>query len=436
MKHIVTILLCLAWSGLQAQLTKTELQVLKNVEKNYAESVTFLEKTVNINSGTYNVAGVKKAGMAYKEVLDQLGFATKWIDMPPAMKRAGHLVGEIKGTKGKRLLLIGHIDTVFEPDGKGTGPAWVRKDSIAYGPGSNDMKSGNMVMLYALKALKEAGLLQDRQVIVILHGDEESTGRPLDISRKEIVEYAQRSDVALCFETGTGFGYATVARRGASGWALKVTGKQGHSSRIFREDAGAGAIYEASRILQRFYNELQEPYLTYSPGLILGGTDVSMDSTGTAGSVSGKSNIISNTVVVRGDLRFISEEQKMKTREKMKAIVKESLPLTSAEITFGDSYPAMSPTDGNYALLSKFSKVNMDLGLGEVKPWDPGQRGAGDISFIAQYLDCLDGLGAMGGNAHAPEEFINLNSLQNVEKRVAVLIHRLTNEKIEVKTGK
>lgn len=436
MKNLVTLFLCLAWSGLQAQLTKTELQVLKNVEKNYAESLTFLERTVNINSGTYNIEGVKRAGMVYKEALDQLGFTTKWIDMPAEMKRAGHLVGEIKGKKGKRLLLIGHIDTVFEPDGKESGSAWTRKDSIAYGPGTNDMKSGNMVMLYALKALKEAGLLQDRQVIVIMHGDEESAGRPLDISRKDIVEYAQRSDVALCFETGTGFGYATVARRGASGWELKVTGKQGHSSGIFRKNVGAGAIYEASRILQRFYNELQEPYLTYNPGIILGGTDVSIDSTGTVGAASGKSNIISNTVLVRGDLRFISEEQKEKTREKMKAIVKESLPVTNAEITFRDGYPAMSPTDGNYALLSKFSKVNMGLGLGEVKPWDPGQRGAGDISFIAQYLDCLDGLGAMGGGAHAPEEFVNLNSLQNVEKRVAVFIHRLTSEKIELKTGK
>lgn len=436
MKSLVTLLLCLVWSGLQAQLTKTEVQILKNVEKNYAESVSFLEKTVNINSGTYNIEGVKKAGMVYKELLDQLGFTTQWIDMPAEMKRAGHLVGEIKGKKGKRLLLIGHIDTVFEPDGKGTGSAWIRKDSIAYGPGSNDMKSGNMVMLYALKALKDAGLLQDRQVIVIIHGDEESAGRPLDISRKHIIEYAQRSDVALCFETGTGFGYATVARRGASGWELKVTGKQGHSSAIFRKNAGAGAIYEASRILQRFYSELQEPYLTYNPGIILGGTDVSIDSTGTEGSASGKTNIISNTVVVRGDLRFISEEQKAKAREKMKAIVNESLPVTSAEIKFTDGYPAMSPTDGNYALLSKFSKVNMDLGLGEVKPWDPGQRGAGDISFIAQYLDCLDGLGAMGGGAHAPEEFVNLNSLQNVEKRVAVFMHRLTNEKIDLKTGK
>lgn len=417
-----------------AQLTKTELQILKNVERNYEESVAFLEKTVNINSGTYNIEGVKKAGLIYKDFLDQLGFTTKWVDMPAEMKRAGHLIGEIKGKKGKRLLLIGHIDTVFEPGSSFL--TWTRKDSVAWGPGANDMKGGNMVMLYALKAMKDAGLLQDRQVIVILHGDEEHAGRPIDISRKDIVDAARRSDIALCFETGTGFNYATVARRGSSNWHLEVTGKQGHSSGIFTANAGAGAIYETSRILNRFYSELQEQYLTYNPGIILGGTQVSTDSTGTEGQASGKTNVIANTTVVNGDLRFISEEQKQRTREKMKAIVAESLPGTKSVITFDDGYPSMPPTDGNMEVLNRLSKVNIDMGLGEVKPYDPGRRGAGDISFVAQYLDCLDGLGAMGGGAHAPGEFINLNTLQNIEKRVALLCYRITNEKITVQPKK
>lgn len=428
MKIYLAIAFLIAGNTVYAQLTKTELQIMKNVETSYEESVAFLEKTVNINSGTYNVEGVKKVGLIYKEFLDQLGFTTRWIDMPSEMKRAGHLIGEIKGKKGKRLLLIGHIDTVFEPESNFL--SWNRKDSLAWGPGVNDMKGGNMVMLYALKAMKDAGMLKDRQVIVILHGDEESAGRPIDISRKDIIEAAQRSDIALCFETGTGFNYATVARRGSSGWHLEVTGKQGHSSGIFTANAGAGAVYEASRILNRFYTDLQEQYLTYNPGIILGGTQVKTDTTGTEGNVSGKTNIIANTTVVNGDLRFISEEQKQRTREKMKAIVAESLPGTRSVITFSDGYPSMPPTDGNMEVLSRFSKVSVDLGFGEVQPFDPGRRGAGDISFVAQYLDCLDGLGAMGGNAHAPGEFINLNSLQSIEKRAALLFYRITNEKI------
>jgi glutamate carboxypeptidase len=283
-----------------------------------------------------------------------------------------------------------------------------------------------MVMLYALKALKEAGLLQDRQIIVILHGDEEDAGNPIDISRRDIVEAAKRSDIALCFETGTGFNYGTVARRGSSNWQLKVTGKQSHSSGIFSDNAGAGAIYETSRILNRFYTELKEEFLTYSPGLIIGGTQAATDPTGTEGTASGKSNVIANTTIVNGDLRFISEEQKARTREKMRAIVKESLPRTSAEITFEDGYPSMPPTDGNMAVLKVLSQVSVDLGKGEVKPYNPGLRGAGDISFIAQYLDCLDGLGVMGGGAHSPNEFVHLKSIPDIEKRVALLIHRLS----------
>src|SRR5579859_892215 len=297
-------------------ISKHEMQLLSIVGKNYEESVKFLESTVNINSGTHNQEGVKKAGLIYKAELEKLGFATRWISMPAEMKRAGHLYAEIKGNTGKRLLLIGHLDTVFEPDSPVQ--TWVRKDTVAAGPGTNDMKGGNMIIIYALKALKEAGLLKDRQVIVIMHGDEESSGKPLSISRRDIIEAAQRSDMALCFETGTGMDYATIARRGSSSWTLTVTGKQAHSGGIFNKSTGAGAIYESARVLNRFYSELREQYLTYSPGLVLGGTQVVMDSSGTEGTASGKINIVPNTTVVKGDLRFISEEQKNKAREKMK----------------------------------------------------------------------------------------------------------------------
>ncbi|MCC9168591.1 M20/M25/M40 family metallo-hydrolase [Pontibacter harenae] len=411
-------------SSYAQKLSKQETQIIKNVEKNSPEAIHFLEETVNINSGTLNVAGVKKAGALYKKMLDEMGFTTTWIDMPSEMNRGGHLIGEIKGKKGKKLLLIGHIDTVFEPDSPFQ--KWKFQDSIAVGPGTSDMKGGNMVMLYALKALHEAGQLKDRQITVILHGDEESAGRPLDISRKDIIKAAKKNDIALSFEGSTGFNYATIARRGASGWFLKVTGKQAHSSGIFSDISGAGSVYEASRILNRFYEELQEVYLTFNPGLILGGTEVSLDSSGTKGNVSGKTNLVANTTIVKGDLRFLSEEQKERAREKMRAIVAESLPVTHAEISFSDGYPSMPPTDGNMAVLNVLSKVSIDLGQGEVKPWDPGKRGAGDISFVAQYLDSLDGLGVMGGNAHAPEEYVDLTTLEDIVKRTAILVHRLT----------
>lgn len=406
------------------QLSKAEKQILRQVEKNHAASVDFLEETVNINSGTYNPEGVRKAGVLYQKMLDEMGFATRWVEMPDSLKRGGHLIGEISGNRGKRLLLIGHIDTVFEPDSPFQ--RWTAQDSIATGPGANDMKGGNMVMLYALKALQEAGQLKDKNIIVILHGDEESPGKPLSISRKDIVELAQRSDIGLGFETGTGFNYATVARRGSSSWTLSVEGKQAHSSGIFSEGTGAGAVYETARILNRFYKELREENLTFNPGLILGGTEVNMSESGTEGNASGKTNLVANTTIVKGDLRFISEEQKERARAGMKAIVAESLPQTEASITFEDGYPAMPPTAGNQALLKVLSQVGQDLGQGEVVAYDPGKRGAADISFIARYVDGLDGLGVMGSNAHAPGETVDLTTLEDIVKRTAILLYRLS----------
>lgn len=425
---LLLFLLCMSCLVTHAQkLSKAEKQIIKQVEKHHDASVRFLEETVNINSGTYNPEGVRQVASLYKEMLDEMGFATSLVELPDSLERGPHLIGEIKGNKGKRLLLIGHLDTVFEPDSPFQ--RWTSQDSIATGPGANDMKGGNMVIMYALKAMQEAGQLKDRNIIVILHGDEESPGKPLSISRKDIVEAAQRSDIGLGFETGTGFNYATVARRGSSSWTLTVQGKQAHSSGIFSENTGAGAVYEASRILHRFYEELREENLTFNPGLILGGTQVTIDSSGTQGRASGKTNLVANTTIVKGDLRFISEEQKERAREKMRAIVAESLPHTQASIAFSDGYPAMPPTPGNQALLEELSQVSQDLGQGEVMAYDPGKRGAADISFIAQYVDGLDGLGVMGSKAHAPGETVDLRTLEDIVKRTAILLHRLTSEK-------
>jgi glutamate carboxypeptidase len=408
------------------KLTKPELAIVKSVEKNHAVAVKFLESTININSGTYNTEGVKKVGAVYQKMLDDMGFTTSWVDMPASMRRGGHLVAEIKGTKGKRILLNSHMDTVF--DLNSPFQKWTVKDSIASGPGTNDTKGGIMIMLYALRALYETGQLKDRQIVVIIHGDEESAGSPIEISRKDLVDAAKRSDVALCFETGKEFNSASVARRAGSGWTLKVTAKQSHSGQIFSEKAGPGAIYETARILNRFQQELKEKYLTFSPGIMVAGVEADLDSTGLRGTAFGKSNIVATTSVVKGDLRYISVEQLNRAREKMRTIVKEGFPHTEAEILFtGGSQDAMPPTEGNIRLLGILSKASQDLGQGPVTAFDPALRGGGDMTQIAKYLDIVDGLGAIGGNSHSPEEYINLNYVKGITKRTAVFIHRLSN---------
>ena len=420
-------LLLLTTSNAQ-KLSKNEKKVVKSIEKNNAQAISFLEKVVNINSGTLNLKGVEMVGKEFATAFTEIGFESTWIPMPEEMNRAGHLFAEIKGTKGKKLLLIGHLDTVFEEDSPFQTFKLVN-DSIAHAPGGNDMKGGNVIVLYALKALRENGLLDDAQIIVAFTGDEESTGSPLEKSRHDLIEAAKRSDIGLGFETSTGFNYATVARRGSSGWKVEVEGKRAHSSSIFSEDTGAGAIFEMSRILNGFYTDVKgEDLLTFNPGTLVGGTFVEFDEMTSKGSVFGKTNVVAQKAEVRGGLRFISEEQKERARDNMRTVVANNLPHTSAKVTFKDSYPAMQPTEGNKALLAKLNQVSLDLKQGEVIAYDPGKRGAADTSFVAEYVDCLDGLGTMGNAAHTPEETVNLNTIEALTKRTALLIYRLINE--------
>lgn len=424
---ITTLFIAFIAFNLQAQkLNRTERKIIDRVKSLDEESLSFLEQVVNINSGTLNQKGVKEVGNVFRSAFQEIGFQTQWIDMPAEMNRAGHLFASINGDKGKKLLLIGHLDTVFEENSPFQTFERIN-DSMAYGPGANDMKGGDVIVLYALKALADLNLLNKSNITVAFTGDEESTGKPLTISREALIEAGKKADIALGFETATGFDNATIARRGASGWSVEVKGKRAHSSGVFNERVGAGAIFEMSRILNAFYEEVRgEEYLTFNPGTLLGGTFVDYDKQTSSGSTFGKTNVVAQTAVVNGGLRFISEEQKENARAKMREIVSQNLPQTSASISFTDSYPAMGPTEGNQAVLETLSEVSQDLGFGPVTGYDPSRRGAADISFVANYVDGLDGLGTMGNGAHTPQETVNLKTMNALIQRAALLIYRLT----------
>ena len=426
-KYLILLFFVSAQFSFAQKLTRAEMKILKSVETNNAEAIQFLKDVVNINSGTMNHDGVKKVGNVFGEAFKTIGFQTKWYDMSE-VNRSGHLFAETTGNKGKKLLLIGHLDTVFEENSPFQEFKMVN-DSIAHAPGGNDMKGGNVIILYALKALADNGLLKDAQIIAAFTGDEEATGKPLTVSRNHLIEAGKRSDIALGFENSTGFNDATIARRGSSDWRVDVTGVRAHSSEIFNDRVGAGAIFEMSRILNEFYTKVKgEEFLTFNPGIILGGTLMEYDQQLSKGEVFGKSNVVAQSTTVYGGLRFISEDQKERARVKMREIVNNNLPQTSAKATFIDSYPAMGPTEGNKQLLEQFSIVSKDLGYGEVVAFDPLKRGAADVSFVAQYVDCIDGLGTMGDGGHTPEETVNLNTIEDLTKRAAILIYRLINQ--------
>ena len=406
-------------------LNAIEQKILKDIESNMPATIKLLKESVNINSGTYNTEGVKKVGALYSKELAALGFTIEWITLPDSLKRAGHLVAYRKGKKGKKVFIIGHLDTVFEPD-MPPNPFTMLNDSTATGQGVNDMKGGDVIVISALKAMHQQGLLNDVSITVYFTGDEENAADPREISRGDFIARAKQHDVALGFEGASGLNTIATARRGASTWTLEVEAEQAHSSGVFGK-GGYGSIYEAARIVNEFREKLStQQYLTFNPGLFIGGSEINVDEKAQQGTASGKSNIISPKTVVIGDLRFLSEKQKNSARDTMRQIVAQNLKGTRATIKFMDGIPSMPPTAGNDALVKVVSGISTRLGYGEVKAGDPGSRGAGDISYVADYLDCLDGFGATGKGAHAPGETINLNDLPKLINRAALVIYTLT----------
>jgi glutamate carboxypeptidase len=410
-------------------LSSEEQRIARRVDEGLEGSIALLEQIVNVNSGTLNVAGVRAVHDVLAPELERLGFQVRWSPLPGSTGRAGHLVAERRGTRGKRLLLIGHLDTVFEPGSPFQ--RFTRRGDTAEGPGVADMKGGDVVLLLALQALHAEGALDGATITVVMTGDEEAPGQPTEVVRKDLVDAARNSDVALGFEPGPregGSDAAVVARRSSTSWRLEVSAATGHSMLVFRDDIGAGAIYEAARILDTFYGELRgERYLTFNVGMMVGGTAVGFDPAKAAGTAEGKTNVVPQAVIATGDIRTISDEQLARTRERMRQIVATSLPGTKATITFSDGYPSMPPTQANQALLEQYSSISRALGESPVVSVDAGSRGAADISFIASMVGAgLDGLGPFGTGMHAVGETIELPSIAVAAKRAAILMHRLT----------
>ena len=406
----------------QNTLTPREQDLRRAIAAARDDQIAYLQRVVDIPSATLDLAGVRRVADVFRASFDSLGFTTTWVPMPVAMRRAGHLVAEHRGKAGSvRVLLIGHFDTVVEADG----PNFVRQDSMAHAVGGGDMKGGDVIILYALKALKAAGMLDDLNVTAVFTGDEEDPGEPLAVTRQALIDAGHRNDVALAFEGGSR-SIATVARRGSSGWRLTATGRQAHSAGVFGRGVGYGAIYEMARILDAFRLELAgEQYLTFNAATVVGGTDVTYDTVANSGTTAGKDNIVPRLAVAAGDLRFMTPEQLQRTRERMRAIVAQHLPGTDAQITFIDAYPAMPLTEGNSRILAVYDSASRALGYGPVAPMDPGMRGAGDLSFVAPFMDGLEGLGALGTGAHSPAERVNLNALPMQTERAALTIERL-----------
>jgi glutamate carboxypeptidase len=407
-------------------LTAEQQKIVASVNADEPRSAELLKQLVDINSGTLNPAGVRQVADVLRPQFESLGFSCRWIPMEE-VHRAGHLVCSRQGGQGKRVLLIGHMDTVFERDSPFQ--KFEQTGGKTIGPGAADMKGGLMIMLSALKALNENQALQGTSITVFLTGDEERPGEPLSIARRDLIEAGKVSDAALEFEGGVqngGQDAASISRRSAYQWILTTSGKTAHSSGIFNKNVGEGAIYELSRILSRFESDLREPGLTYNVGLIVGGTTASYDPSTASGVASGKVNVVPARAQAVGDMRTVTDEQYKRVQAKMQQIISQHLPGASAEIEFKDGYPSMPETAGNKDLLAKLNQVNRLLAMDVMEPLDPSRRGAGDLSFVAPYVASISGLGSYGSGGHAPGESINLKRQPEQTRRVALYLYSLT----------
>lgn len=430
MKRLLAFLaLALLAAPAAAKLAPAEQKIVRTVEAERDRSVALLERLVNQNSGSLNFPGVEAVGRMMRAELEPLGFAVRWVPMAEA-GRAGHIVATHKGSgRGKRMLLIGHLDTVFEPDSPFQ--LFARTDeNTVQGPGIGDNKGGMVVMVAALRAMKAAGTLKDSDIEIVLTGDEEDAGSPIALARRDLVAAAGRADIALDFEglaQEGGLDMGSIARRGTTSWTVTAKGRTGHSSGIFSPSLGDGAIFELARILAAFRSELPEPNLTFSVGLVVGGSTAGLDRDLIRGTATGKTNIVPPLAIARGDLRALSLDQQERVIAKMHEIVGRHLPGTEAEMVFDEGgYPPMAPTAASRALLGRLNQVNRDLGLAEMGEFDPLKRGAGDIGFVAHLIPGLVGLGTAGEGAHAPGETVELDSIPRQAKRAAILMTRLS----------
>lgn len=423
----------LALSGpAMAQTSDAERMIVTTVAAEHDRSIALLERMVEQNSGTLNLEGVRAVAELVRAELEPLGFQVRWVDMSET-GRAGHLIATHPG-RGRNVLLIGHLDTVFEPSSPFTGftrTIGENGEPLATGPGVLDSKAGIVTLIGALRAMRAAGTLSEANVTVVLTGDEERPGTPLSIARRDLIAAAEIADFALEFEglavNEEGRDFGTIARRGVVSWTVTTHGRTGHSAGIFNDTIGFGAIYELARILDGFRQQLREPNLTYNVGVMAGGTPATIDSEGFRVEAPGKTNIIPETAIARGDLRALSPEQEERARTRMRAIAADNLAQTSAELVFAeDGYPALAPTQANLDLLARLNVVNRDLGLPEMEPFDPAMRGAADSGFVGPLAPTLAGMGGAGWSAHAEGETVELDSLIRQSQRAAILIGRLS----------
>jgi len=366
-----------------------------------------LKTIVNIDSGTFTKAGVDRVAAYLQERFQELGFSTRFEQQE---HYGDHLVATHQGNApgGPRILLIGHIDTVL-PDGEaGRRPfAISQRDGarIATGPGILDMKSGVLIGMYALHLLLEGQQANYSQVTFICNSDEE-IGSPS--SRPLIQQLAQQADAVLVLEPGRAQGTIVSSRKGCGQYRVEVHGLSAHAG--VEPQHGRNAILELSYQVQKMQAlNGTIPGATLSVGIIRGGE---------------RTNVVPDYAYFDMDVR-VADQASLKVLEEAMRQVTHQNKLAGTRITLSGSLlcQPFERNQHNEQLVALAKEAGRELG---VKIQDVGSGGASDANTTAAMaIPTLDGLGAGGGLAHNPGEYIELDYLPTRIALAAGLIRKI-----------
>jgi glutamate carboxypeptidase len=380
--------------------------VLKRLEGWRDEQVEFLARLVNQDSGTHDRDDVNRVGAVLAEKLVGLGFAVTPV---PQREFGDHLLAEKPGTGPKRLLFVGHFDTVF-PAGTARQRPFRIADGRAYGPGVYDMKGGLAVLLYALRAHREAGTRAwaETHVAIVFNSDEERlslTSRPL------IEAQARRAHAVGILEPARPGGEYVMARKGAGTFTLEVEGKTSHAG--LQPELGASAIHDLARKIADLSALTDfETGTTINVGVVRGGE---------------RPNVVADRAYAEIDLRVWTPEEATRMTAVIRAIAEVvRVPGTRARLTGGVQFPPWPPgLPGTTRLLELMRAAGRDIGL-DVQAIRTG--GGSDGNHTAHVAPTIDGLGPQGSRAHSEEEFIELPTLLERTKMVALFLDRWATE--------
>ena len=375
-------------------------KLLQAIETKHEKMVQFLEKMVNIDSGIDSPEGVANVARIIGDKLAEMDFSVEYLDYPGACT---HLLAKKQGTGNKEVMIIGHMDTLF-PIGTVAKRPFTIKDGKAYGPGVLDMKGGITIALFALEALYESGW-NDKNVTVLFAGDEEPA-HPKTNAPELFEQHAKGKDAVFNMETASAGQAVLVGRKGNIHPELIVKGIAAHAGADL--DKGASAIVElAHKIIA--VNKLtdKERGLTFNCGVITGGT---------------VANAVADSASLVIDMRYLTAADGAEGLESLRKIAAENvIPGTSCEVSnLRERFTPMEVTEGNLKLYEIVMNQGEKLGLAVEKKVGGGASDAGWT--VRAGAPSLCAMGARGSFNHSDREFIELDSLVERTKLLALSI--------------